>query len=432
MTLKRNANRRDLTPPQVVLASLDIASTGNAEGEDQESQLTGGEAHGDFGIYLAEISSGEGVFGKIGMVETPDGFANRMETLKGAGQLFFPIIHAGFVVSPEQDVAPKSLETAIRNCLVNRGLVKVGEIFTAPDSSMRKLLVEMESVMRDLGLVFESKDVTHIAANYRARNLAVQRRLERKRDREMPCPYETWRERQSEAVQVSDGPFGSNQSAALRDQTTVGFIIHDLMMGCAEGIRMDLGNFGAMFVHPAPSLEAGLFEARAEQHLLLPSRTRCNVQASLPDQAELRPFAIRILVRESLTMIEVPGPFMSCSACQENEIRFTPGHLACLGELSASPGQTWRYFGSGTRAPLSPQAFNLARKDPSLLPGLRFWAGMEQALDRGIPIQDYNLPLSRRDYEVKLRRAVLALKSIDHHLAEAVLEWVFNVWLSAA
>ena len=215
--------------------------------------------------------------------------------------------------------------------------------------------------MVDLGLDFIPIDVTVIAEEYKVKNQEVQERLCGDRLQEAACPYEVWRCRECERPAAFAGGLDSAMHASLRDLAAAGYILGDLMMGSGEPTRINLVSFGEMTVYPEPSLEAVLFEARAEQHLVLRSTTRCVVKGVLPGNMSLRPLAMRILVRDSLTMVELAGPLMKNDGCLEDEYRFTPGHMACLGDLRPSPGQLWHHFGGETRAHLAPFAYGLAR-----------------------------------------------------------------------
>ena len=385
-----------------------------------------------FAIYVTEIPSTGMALGKVGMVTSPENLSDRMKCLKSAGALFFPIIHAAFEVMPKPKLGARSAETSVHKILANRGLIKMSEIFPAPDGSMRLLAAEVERALVDLGLDFSPIDVAVIAEDYKAKNQEVQERLRGERVREAACPYEAWRCRECESPAVFAGSLDGALHANLRDLAAVGYILGDLMMGSGEPVRMDLGSFGEMTVYPAPSLEAGFFEARAEQHLVLKSKTRCVVKGVLPGNTNLRPLAMKILVRDSLTMVEIAGPLMKNDGCLEDECRFTPEHMACLGELRPSPGQLWQYFGDATRAHLAPFAYGLARQDLSLLPGLRFWSGVNHALTMGIQIQAHPLPVPRREVETKLRKAADALALAGHPVPAELMDWVLNVWLAAA
>ena len=368
----------------------------------------------------------------VTIVDTPENLGARMYGLKSAGSLYFPIIFAAFEVVPKPKLGPRSAETSVHNILTNRGLFSSGEIFLAPGGSIRQLLVEVESAMRDLDLEFVPIDIKAMAEDFDAKNRDVLERLYRKRTVEATCPYEVWRGNQNDGLASNGGTYDPSRDDSLRDLTALGYILADVAVGSAEVIRMDLGDFGEMRVFPAQSLEAALFEARAEQNLALPISARRLVTGAVSDQMALRPVAIEFLLRETFSKIAIPGPFLKDQDCQENAFRLTPGHLACLGDLTASPGQFWTFFGSETRAPLSPEAYRLARQDPSLLPGLRFWAGTEHAFERGFRVYGYELPILRQAYEPMLRRAAEALKGAGQPVAEATIEWVFNAWLAVA
>jgi hypothetical protein len=311
-------------------------------------------------------------------------------------------------------------------------LANSGEIFLAPDGCRDQVEAKVAGFLKQLGLKFITLDVSPITATFRKRNVEIQEKLRGHKAVEVKCPNEAWRESQGMGASSITELILAQDHDTFRTVLGLGFLIRDVYAGNPEPIHQDLGTFGAMTVYPAPTLAEALAEARAEQHLVIPSPMRTLVKRGDGEVGELAQSAISIIHRGTLSRVELPGPFLACGASQNGDLRFTPEYLACLGALTVFPGQAPEYVGLKTRAPLSPASYAIAREFPDLLAGLRFWAGVENSFNHELRIQDYELLRVPSSVVSKFRTAALALHAEGHPIPEKTIEWALRVFMVAA
>jgi hypothetical protein len=389
------------------------------------------EPANEFAIYIAEIHSSGPTYCKVGMVRTADGLEGRMHALKSPADLTYPEIFAAYKVEATHKFGPRSIELYIHKGLRRDGLANSGEIFLAPDGCRDQVQAKVGALLKQLGLKFTSLDVDTIAETSRSLNRGIREKLRGDKVVEATCPNEAWRESQCMGPVSTVAMIQSQDQCTFRTVLGLGFLARDVYAGSPDSVHLDLGAFGAMTVYPAPTLADALAEARAEQHLIVPNPTRTVMKRGDGEVYELPKSAISILHRDTLSRVEIHGPFQACDEGQDGDLRFTPEYLACLGDLKVSPGHASEYFGHKTRAPLSPVSYAIARDFPDLLAGLRFWAGVENSFNQELRIQDYELLRVPSSVVSKFRMAALALHEEGHPIPEKTIEWALRVFMVA-
>jgi len=388
----------------------------------------------DFAIYIVDLASdGPTPLGKVGLVMKVQNLDRRMTGLKSSAMPYYPVVRAGFSVKRGPKFGPRTTESWVHSLLGLQGdLAKVGEIFSCPDASLSLLVARVAQCLDKIGVEYAPVDVTALTDKYINKNLKIQQRFKKAKDARVPSLYEAWREEQSSVPRSYGEMARFRNRETFQNLSAVGELIADLNMGNPDPVFRSFGEMGGLKVYPLATLEAGLFEARAEQFLACPTTIRYKVDAAGHSVNDFHPVAMEIFDGETLTKIEIGGPFQVTADCAEGELRFTPDHLARLGDVATAPCQDWGYFAEGTRAKLTPVAYDIARRQIELLPGLRFWAGLQNAWERGFPVAQFEIPAISRDMERMLRKAATALRKHGQPVSNDVVDWAFYIFLAAA
>ena len=143
---------------------------------------------------------------------------------------------------------------------------------------------------------------------------------------------------------------------------------------------------GVLTIYPT-NLPSAQLEAKAEADLHLASTTSYSVCPSSLDQIPVEPLAMKILVGQTLEMLEVPNAFLPPTKARPEEMSISPDHLAALGLLGGFYDEGCMYEGLGVRACLPLELYEIVRVRPHLLPGIRFWEGIRHCRMLGCPPQ---------------------------------------------
>lgn len=76
--------------------------------------------------------------------------------------------------------------------------------------------------------------------------------------------------------------------------------------------------------------------------------------------------------------------------------------------------------------------FEVIRGRPHLLPGIRFWQGVQHAREQGFRIQDFELPTSTLPLWERAFEAAEELAGLGRPVPDSVRRWVSHVWLPTA
>ena len=148
----------------------------------------------------------------------------------------------------------------------------------------------------------------------------------------------------------------------------------------------------------------------------------------IPEQ----PMAMRMLLGQNLERLEIAGAFVVTGKASITTAQISPDHLAALGHLGGAYDEHCLYEGLGVRARLPLELYEIVRGRPHLLPGIRFWQGVQHAREQGFRIQDFELPTSTLPLWERAFDAAAELDRLGRPVPETVLRWVSRVWLPTA
>lgn len=372
------------------------------------------------------------VLGKVGQVENPEFLEGRVVSYRVADRVFHFVLEGAFAVELPPSVSIAKVESWVHSCLKGEGLLKIGENFEAPEGSMTFLARMVQTALGRLGHPFRALDIDALQARARTLNSETWKKLRKKKGRkgDEQNVYHQWLTRQcrgDEGVQAMARP-----RDYVRQTMALGYLLRDLAAGSdVECIQVPLIRSGVLKIYPT-NLPSALFEAKAEADLNLASTTSYSACPSSLDQIPVEPFAMRILVGQTLEMLEVPSAFLPPTKTRPEEVRISPDHLAALGLLGGFYDEGCFYEGLGVRAPLPLDLYEIVRGCPNLLPGIRFWQGVRHCREQGFRIQDFELPVSTLPLWDRAFDAADELERLGRPVPASVRAWVSHAWSPTA
>lgn len=370
------------------------------------------------------------IIGKVGHVQADDSLRGRIKSLKAADRIFKFVAEAAFEVTPRPGRSIHSVEKFVHRSLAGTGRLFEGENFLAPDQSLTLLAREVECALKDYGEAYRVLDVSALRAEAEAYNLKMWDKLRGRRTATEACPYEAWLHRERELFQGIN--WGRPATEDVRSAMAMGYLLRDLAAGSGlSQLDLKLPMGGKLMVFPS-TLEAALFEAKAEVDLELPTTTRFQARPKTGDEVGHPPLAMDMIFEAGLEIVRVPNTFLPTADPAGSGVKFTPDHLAALGYLGGNYGGECRFAGLGVRARIPAHLFAGVRAYPDQLPGIRFWLGLMHAFSLGIRVQDYVLPPACGALWERLSPAALILEKAGMALPLELQSWVAHAWFPAA
>lgn len=396
------------------------------------SVFKGIEDSNPFALYVAELpGQGPIPLAKVGLVHNPESLMERMDSLKTAGVLFYPVPVMAFAIqrTTSKTWTPRRTEGRIQGNLKVDQIPHFGEIFACPNASVQELIGAVEVALREHQRSFVPLDIGPLTSLYRKRNQGIWDDFTATRTPGPTCPYAEFR------AQAANVPFYGLSGASwnphrMCELAHLGFMVSDLRVGAgSDPYTCFWDGAGSVTVVPPSSLTAAMAEAEAEQQLALRSRTRTRPSVRLQPKLDPRPRSLRIL-DEGCFGRDITGPFVLDLDAEASHYRFDAEHLACLGDHAVMPEFGSRFFATGSRAPLPTNVFAIAKEAPRLLPALRFLVGVKHADEREVPLQDYRLPRSLRPPINVVMEAAQALQTVGFEMSAELVAWVLQVWFA--
>lgn len=381
-------------------------------------------------VYVGRTEGEQNRWGKVGRVREEGRLDKRTKEFKTADRDFWFVTRAAFQVVLPDGVSAHTFETKVQDELAFRGIKRRGEQFLPPNASMELLVREVEDVIASFQVDYEPLHIEALRARFEALNRQVRAELDGIIASMEPCPYQAFLDYHSSA------PWGDRlrrSGSRDRELITLGHLVRDLAAGSGVAeLRLDFGH-DTLVVYP-PSLRAACFQAGAEVDLVLPTTLRFTARpTAIEDLAAGPAMAICRSVPEEfyLDRYEIPGSFLWSGEGVPEEVRFTPEHLACLSQIGMDEEEPCFYHGFGTRAMMPIEVMPLIEANPKLLPGIRFWLGLNHAHQAGIHLHGYRLPAELHWLAKGLADAAAALASVGLPVPEPVQAWVrvkfFNI-----
>lgn len=368
------------------------------------------------------------VIGKVGLTAAPETVTDRANSFRVADRIFSFVLEAAFAVELPPNVEMASVESWVHSNLEGRGLVRFGENFAAPDSNMSFLARMASEAISSLGYKFVPLDISAQQTLARERNGKTWQTLRKSKKAKSEDPYDAW------LFKYSEPPRSLISLARPRhylcNVLAMGYLLKDLASGSGlDCIEIPLYRGGALKIYPS-SLEAALFEHRAEVDLDLDSTTSFSACPSSLEQIPFAPNAMTILLGANLEFLEIPNTFILPTRERPNEVRISPDHLAALGKFGGVYNGNCFYEGLGVRAQVPLELHPFILKYPDLLPGIRFWLGVGHCRKEGLRIQDFALPACVGQlWNEKLLRAADVMKMAGFPVPKPVQAWVAHGWL---
>jgi len=252
----------------------------------------------------------------------------------------------------------------------------------------------------------------------------------KKGKKKAPCIYQDWLYERCRLEQTTQEL--ARPRDYVRQIMATGYLLRDLAAGSGiDSIEVPLIRRGELRVFPT-TLPQALFEARSEADLALASVNSYTVHPSNEDQIPEQPLAMRMLLGQNLERLEVAGAFVVAGKAPITTAQISPDHLAALGHLGGAYDEHCLYEGLGVRAKLPLELYEIVRGRPHLLPGIRFWQGVQHVREQGFRIQDFELPTSTLPLWERAFEAAEELDRLGRPVPETVLRWVSRVWLPTA
>lgn len=384
----------------------------------------------NFGIYVAE-APGQLVTNlvKVGAVKKGElkAFQSRNSGLKSAASLLACIPVRAFSIQPIRGGGWKATEDMLGAALVNEGMTQCGELFFGSGRSALDAADVVEAALVRMGRTFEPIDIQSIAEQAREKNRDTMAKIQCLIPTPETCPFEAFHNRY-DAPRVGFEEGIPENRVRMRELATLGYLALDM----ATGIGMDPLTFWAddqshLRLYPHRTLAQALFEARCEQNLYLPSKGRIDVRVDDRSWVCDRPQAMTLSYKDVLGK-EIPAALEPVPELGQDRWRFRAEHLAALGDRAVVTEVTPHFFAAHTRAPLPPEVYALAMRDPELLPSLRFWVGLLSAWKQDIRVQDYRLPRLPSRVLRHLGKAAQSLQRIGLRLSKEQVVIGRNMW----
>ena len=373
------------------------------------------------------------VLGKVGMVESPEGLESRVQSYRVADRIWSFVPEAAYAVELPETTTIEKVEGYVHSLLQAEGLFRIRENFAAPDCNMTFLARRVEAALKQLGHSYRALDVELLKTRARDLNSSTWEKLRkrlRKGKKDAPCIYQDWLYehcRLDQTVQELARP-----RDYVRQILATGYLLRDLAAGSGiDSIEVPLIRRGVLRVFPT-SLPQALFEAKSEADLALASVNSYTVYPSDEDQIPEQSAAMCMLLGQNLERLEIAGAFVVAGKAPIKTAQISPDHLAALGDLGGAYDEHCLYEGLGVRARLPLELFEVIRGRPHLLPGIRFWQGVQHAREQGFRIQDFELPTSTLPLWARAFEAAEELAGLGRPVPDSVRRWVSHVWLPTA
>lgn len=368
------------------------------------------------------------VLGKVGLVENPTFLKDRVVSYRVADRIFHFVVEAAFAVLLPPGESIEALEGWIHTSLEAEGLLRFGENFVAPEASMTFLARMTEETIAKRGFPYTRLEIKDLRDRAKELNSKAWAKLRKKPKKSCgSCVYQDW------LTQHSDGFHGIlhliRPHDYVRDVIALGYLLADLCAGSGMNrIEVPLRRGGRLNVYPN-SLEAAAFQAKAERDLHLVTTTSFLVHPERLEDIPVPPFAMTFQLGETLETIEIPNTFLPPTKERPNEIRFSPDHLAALGLLGGSYGESCLYEGLGVHAMVPLEMTSILREFPEDLPSVRFLLGVLHCLELGVRLQDFELPACLGALWGQISNAALIMIAAGHPVPEGIQNWVSHAWI---
>ena len=368
------------------------------------------------------------VLGKVGLVENPTFLKDRVVSYRVADRIFHFVVEAAFAVLLPQGESIEALEGWIHSCLEAEGLLRIGENFVAPEASMTFLARMAEEAIAKRGFPYTRLDIKDLRERAQALNSKAWQKLRKKAKRPCgSCVYQDWLDRNSDGFRGILHLIRPHDY--VRDALALGYLLADLGAGSGMNrIEVPLRRGGVLNVYPS-SLEAAAFQATAERALHLATTTSFSARPERLEDIPISPFAMTLQLGENLETIEVPNTFLLPTEERPDEVRFTPDHLAGLGLLGGTYGESCLYEGLGVHAMVPLEMTSILREFPEDLPGVRFLLGVMHCLELGVRLQDFELPACLGALWTQISNAALIMIAAGHPVPEGIRNWVSHAWI---
>lgn len=385
-------------------------------------------------IYVGRTEAETLFLGKVGMVASPEFLEGRVWSYRVADRPFSFVLEAAYAVDVPENSSIGVIETHIHSTLQDEGMLRLGENFAAPECNMTFLSRRVEAALNLLGHTYRPLDVEVLRSRALDLNSAVWEKIRKhhlkgKRGKQSESDiYQQWLFNHCR-VNPTLTELGRPRDY-VRQVMATGYLLRDLAAGsgidCIE-VPMLMG--GSLRVFPT-SLEEARFEAKAEADLSLASVSSYCVCPTRDGQVSNHPMAMSMLVGQNLERLEIANAFV-CGSTPE-DVRLSPDHVAAMGFLGGLYNEHCLWEGLGVRARLPLEMFEVIRGRPHLLPGIRFWQGIEHARSQGFRIQDFELPNTIEPLWDRAFEAAEELESLGRPVPTSVRLWASHVWLPTA
>lgn len=367
------------------------------------------------------------VLGKVGQVASPEFLGGRLISYRVADRIFHFEVEAAFAVEVPPGVSVLDVETRVHSDLEMRGLDRYGENFMAPESSMTFLARMTEEALGRVGYKFTSLNIDELQARAQALNSQTWQKLRKRKKNKGYNPNDAWLTKH--CAVSTDILSMTRPRDYVRNVLALGYLLKDLGAGSGiDCIQVPLVRGGNLKVYPG-TLEAALFEHKAEVDLNLDSTTSFSACPVSLDQIPVSPNAMTMVLGQNLEYLEIPNTFLPPTKECPEEVRFSPDNLAALGMLGGRYDEYCLYEGLGVKASLPLELHPYVKKYPHLLPGYRFWTGLLFCREMGFRIQDFDLPESIVPLLGLLSNAALVMeKEAGLPVPETVQAWVAHAW----
>jgi len=368
------------------------------------------------------------VLGKVGLVENPTFLRDRVVSYRVADRIFHFVLEAAFAVDLPPGETIERLEGWIHTSLEAEGLTRFGENFVAPEASMSFLARMVAAAIGKRGFSFSRLEVKDLRDRAQALNSKTWQKLRKKPKRASgSCVYQDWLNRHSEGFRGILHLIRPHDY--VRDALALGYLLADLGAGSGMNrIEVPLRRGGVLNVYSS-SLEAAAFQATAERALHLATTTSFSARPERLEDIPISPFAMTLQLGDNLETIEIPNTFLPPTEERPDEVRFSPDHLAALGLLGGSYGESCLYEGLGVHAMVPLEMTSILREFPEDLPGVRFWLGILHCLEMGIRLQDFELPACLGALWSQISNAALIMIAAGHPVPEGIQNWVSHAWI---
>lgn len=387
------------------------------------------------GVIYVGRTEGEHVMvlGKVGMVESPEGLENRVQSYRVADRIWSFVPEAAFAVDLPETTTIEKVEGYIHGVLEGEGLFRIRENFQAPDCNMTFLARRVQAALDQLDYDYRPIDIDMLQRRARELNSETWEKVRKglkKGKKKAPCIYQDWLYEHCRLEQTTQEL--ARPRDYVRQIMATGYLLRDLAAGSGiDSIEVPLIRRGELRVFPT-TLPQALFEARSEADLALASVNSYTVHPSNEDQIPEQSMAMRMLLGQNLERLEVAGAFVVAGKAPITTAQISPDHLAALGHLGGAYDEHCLYEGLGVRAKLPLELYEIVRGRPHLLPGIRFWQGVQHVREQGFRIQDFELPTSTLPLWERAFEAAEELDRLGRPVPETVLRWVSRVWLPTA